>query len=98
MRIAVLPIGYSDGYDRKLSNASRVLVRGQFAAVIGRIAMNMTMVDVSDVAAENDDEVVLIGSQGNATISVEEVAGRCGTISYEFLSRLNPLLPRVVKN
>jgi alanine racemase len=96
MRVAVLPIGYYDGYDRKLSNSARVLVRGQFAPVIGRIAMNMTMIDVTDIEAQNDDEVVLIGHQGKHEIRVEELAEKCGTIAYEFLSRINPLLPRVV--
>jgi alanine racemase len=96
MRVAVLPIGYYDGYDRKLSNSARVLVRGQFAPVIGRIAMNMTMIDVTDIDSQNDDEVVLIGHQGSHDIRVEELAEKCGTIAYEFLSRINPLLPRVV--
>ncbi len=95
MRVAVLPIGYYDGYDRKLSNSARVLVRGHFAPVIGRIAMNMTMIDVSDVPADNDDEVVLIGQQANHEIRVEELAEKSGTIPYEFLARINPLLPRV---
>src|SRR5215475_7452548 len=96
MHVAVLPIGYYDGYDRKLSNSARVLVRGQFAPVIGRIAMNMTMIDVTDIEAQNDDEVVLIGHQGKHEIRVEELAEKCGTIAYEFLSRINPLLPRVL--
>jgi alanine racemase len=97
MRVAVLPLGYYDGYDRKLSNSARVLIRGQFASVIGRIAMNMTMIDVTDTPAENDDEVVLIGRQGEHEIRVEELAERCGTIPYEFLARINPLTPRVIK-
>ena len=96
MRIAVLPIGYYDGYDRKLSNSGRVLVRGQFAPVIGRIAMNMTMIDVTDVAAGNDDEVVLIGRQGSNELRVEELAEKCGTIAYEFLARISPLLQRKI--
>ncbi len=96
MRVAVLPLGYYDGYDRKLSNSARVLVRGQFASVIGRIAMNMTMIDVTDIQAENDDEVVLIGHQGDHDIRVEELAERCGTIPYEFLARINPLIPKVI--
>ena len=95
LRIGILPIGYYDGYDRKLSNCARVLVRGQFAPVIGRIAMNMTMIDVTDIGAHDDDEVVLIGKQGGNEIRAEEMAEKCGTIAYEMLSRINPLLPRV---
>jgi alanine racemase len=96
MRLAVLPIGYYDGYDRKLSNSGRVLVGGHHAPVIGRIAMNMTMVDVTDIPAHDDDEVVLIGRQGERKVSAEELAEKSGTIAYEFLARINPLLPRIV--
>jgi alanine racemase len=95
LRIGILPIGYYDGYDRKLSNCARVLVRGQYAPVIGRIAMNMTMIDLTDIGAYNDDEVVLIGKQGGHEIRAEEIAEKCGSIAYEMLSRINPLLPRV---
>src|SRR5262245_27476672 len=94
MRLVVLPIGYYDGYDRKLSNAGRALINGQFAPVVGRVAMNMTMLDVTDVGAELDDEVVLIGRQANAEIRVEELAEKIGTISYEVIARINPLIPR----
>jgi len=97
MRVGVLPIGYYDGYDRQLSNAGRVLVRSQFAPVVGRIAMNMTMIDVTDIPAENDDEVVLIGRQGGQEIRAEELSEKSGTIAYEFLSRINPLISRVIK-
>ena len=96
MRTAVLPVGYYDGFDRKLSNSARVLVRGSFAPVIGRVAMNMTMIDVTDIAAENDDEVVLIGRQRNQEIRAEELAEKAGTIAYELLARLNPLTPRIL--
>ena len=95
MQAAVLPVGYYDGYDRKLSNVGRALVRGQPVPVIGRIAMNMTMLDVTDVDAHPDDEVVLIGRQGASEIRVEELAEKTGTISYEVLARINPRLPRV---
>jgi alanine racemase len=94
MKLVVLPIGYYDGYDRKLSNSGRALIHGQTANVVGRIAMNMTMLDVTDVGAELDDEVVLIGRQGNAEIRVEELAEKIGTIPYEVLARINPLIPR----
>jgi len=96
MRLVVLPIGYYDGYDRKLSNSGRALIHGQPAAIIGRVAMNMTMLDVTDIGAQLDDEVVLIGRQGNSEIRVEELAEKIGTISYEVLARLNPLIPRVL--
>jgi alanine racemase len=95
MQVAVLPIGYYDGYDRKLSNCGRVLIRGRAVPVIGRVAMNMTMVDVTDVSAQPDDEVVLLGRQGSAEIRAEELAEKIGTIAYEVVSRINPRIPRV---
>jgi len=96
MRLVVLPIGYYDGYDRKLSNSGRALIHGQPAPVVGRVAMNMTMLDVTDVGAELDEEVVLIGRQGDAEIRVEDLAEKIGTISYEVVARINPLIGRVV--
>jgi alanine racemase len=98
MKLVVLPIGYYDGYDRKLSNSGRALIHGQPASVVGRVAMNMTMLDVTDIGAELDDEVVLAGRQGNAEIRVEELAEKIGTIPYEVVARINPLIPRVVVN
>ncbi len=95
MKLVVLPIGYYDGYDRKLSNSGRALIHGQPASVVGRIAMNMTMLDVTDIGAQPDDEVVLIGRQGNAEIRVEELAEKIGSIAYEVVARINPLIPRV---
>src|SRR5207247_5946778 len=86
MKLVVLPIGYYDGYDRKLSNAGRALIHGQPAPVVGRIAMNMTMLDVTDIGAELDDEVVLIGRQGDAEIRVEELAEKIGSIPYEVVA------------
>ena len=96
MKLVVLPIGYYDGYDRKLSNSGRALIHGQPASVIGRVAMNMTMLDVTDIGAQLDDEVVLIGRQGNSEIRVEELAEKIGTIAYEVLAKINPLIPRLV--
>lgn len=94
MKLVVLPIGYYDGYDRKLSNSGRALIHGQPASVVGRVAMNMTMLDVTDIGAQIDDEVVLIGRQGNAEIRLEEMAEKIGTIAYEVAARINPLIPR----
>jgi alanine racemase len=96
MKIAVLPIGYFDGYDRKLSNCGRALAGGRAVPVVGRVMMNMTALDVTDVDVKEDDEVVLIGRQGKAEIRVEEVAEKSGTIAYEVVSRINPGIPRVV--
>lgn len=96
-KIAIVPQGYSDGYDRRLSNIGAVLIGGVRCPVLGRVAMNMFAVDVSSV--ENPrvgDEVVLIGTQGGESISAEKIATEIETISYEVLARLNPLIPREV--
>ena len=96
MDLAIVPVGYYDGYDRKLSNSGRALVLGQYVPVVGRVAMNMLMLDVTDCSASADDEVVLLGRQGKAEIRVEELAEKIGSIPYEVVSRINPLLPRCV--
>jgi len=95
MKVAVLPIGYYDGYDRKLSNGGRVLIHGHAVPVIGRVAMNMTMLDVTDVPCQPDDEVVLLGRQGKAEIRAEDLAEKIGTIAYEVVARINPRIPRI---
>lgn len=93
--IAVLPIGYWDGYDRRLSGIGVVLVRGRRAKILGRICMNMMVVDVTDVPdVELGDEVVLVGKQGKEQISAEDIASKFGSIQYELLSRINPLIER----
>ena len=96
MRVAVIPVGYYEGLDRKLSNSGRALVRGQPAPMVGRVAMNMVVLDVTATGASVGDEVVLIGRQGEAEIPVEELAEKSGTIAYEVLARIHPFLPRVV--
>jgi alanine racemase len=96
-KIAVLPVGYYEGYDRGLSGLAHVLVRGTRAPVRGRVCMNMCMVDVTDIpAAELEDEVVLLGRQGDERITAEQLAAWRGTIAYEIVSRIHPGLPRVV--
>ena len=83
-RIATIPVGYDDGYSRLLSNRGQVLVGGLRVPVVGRVSMNMITVDVSHVPdVREDDEVVLLGTQGDARISAEEIGDLCGTISYE---------------
>jgi alanine racemase len=96
-RVAVLPVGYADGYDRALGNTAHVLVHGKRAAVIGRVCMNLTMVDVTDIPqAALEDEVVLLGASGEERISAETMATWAGTINYEIVSRISPLLERRV--
>jgi len=95
-RIATLPVGYNDGYPFMLSNKARVIVRGCRAPVIGGITMDYTMVDVTDVRdASVGDEVVLIGSDGNASISAVELANLTGTIPYEITCMLGKRVRRV---
>lgn len=96
-QLAVLPVGYAEGYPRALSNRASVLVRGRRAPVLGRVCMNITMVDVTDIPqAEEGDIVTLIGSDGEERVSAEELAELSGTINYEILARLSPQLPRLL--
>jgi alanine racemase len=96
-RIAVLPVGYHEGFDRGLSGVAHVLVGGRRAPIRGRVCMNMCMADVTDIpGVAVEDEVVLLGSQGDERVSAEQLAGWCGTISYEIVSRIHPSLPRLV--
>lgn len=95
--LAVLPIGYYDGYDRSLSNSSYVLVRGNRAPLRGRIAMDFIMVDITDIpGVELEDEVVLIGQDGDEVITADSLASLVGTINYEIVTRINPRIPRIV--
>ena len=96
MQVAVIPVGYYDGLDGRLSNSGRALVRGQPAPMVGRVAMNMVVLDVTATGASVGDEVVLIGKQDEAEIAVEELAEKTGTIPYEVLARINPFLPRII--
>jgi alanine racemase len=96
-RLAVLPVGYADGYDRALGNTAHVLVAGKRAAVIGRVMMNMCAADVTDIPqARLEDEVVLLGGSGEERISAETLATWAGTINYEVVTRISPLLERRV--
>lgn len=98
-RIATIPVGYDDGYSRLLSNKGQVLVRGQRAPLVGRVSMNMITVDVSNIpSAAEDDEVVLMGDQGSERISADEIAGWCGTISYEVFCSIGRNHDRVFIN
>ena len=94
--IATLPVGYGDGLNRRLSNNMDVLVRGQRAPQVGTICMDLTLIDVTEVPdVQLGDEVVLFGQQGTEIITVDEMAERCGTISYEILCNVGKRVPRV---
>jgi alanine racemase len=95
MRLAVLPVGYYDGYDRRLSGRGVVLVRGRRAPVVGRVCMNMTMIDITDLPDVGLGEtVVLIGRGGGDSVTADDLAALCGTINYEVVARLGRHIPR----
>jgi alanine racemase len=96
--IATLPIGYADGYSRHLSNQGQVLIRGKRAPVIGKVCMDFTMVDVTEIPNVSvGDEVILIGRQGKEQITVGEIAEKINSISYEVLCLIGKRVPRVYK-
>lgn len=93
--IAVLPVGYANGYDRLLSNCGHVLIKGMRAPIRGRVCMNLTMVDVTDIPGVSlEDEVVLLGRQGEEQITAEQMASWAQTINYEIVTRADPHAPR----
>ena len=95
-RIAVVPVGYADGYRRELSNKGEALVRGKRAGVAGKVCMDMTMLDVTGIkGAQNGDEVYLFGGEGANAISIDEFALAVGTIPYEIMCGISQRVPRV---
>jgi alanine racemase len=103
-RIAVLPVGYADGYPRLLSNRARVIVRGEYAPVVGRVSMDLTIVDVSHIReVAVGDEVILIGKSvgkdadkgGGKSVDAVELARLCESVPYEILCGLSQRVPRV---
>jgi alanine racemase len=94
--IATLPIGYDDGYPRALSNRGQVIVRGKFAPVVGRVSMDLTLVDVTDVGGVSlNDQVTLLGNEGRLAVTAEDIAELAGTISYEIACGISNRVPRV---
>ena len=94
-KIATIPLGYADGYSRKLSNIGRCIVGGDYAPIVGRICMDQLMIDVSGIDVDIDDEVVFIGKSGDKEISVEEIGGLIDEIPVPVLCMLTKRLPRV---
>ena len=95
-KIATIPIGYADGYNRRLTNQGFMLVNGVRAPIVGRVCMDLTMLDVGHIPKVNiEDEVVMIGQQGNESITADEIASLLGTINYEITSAITARVPRV---
>ncbi len=96
-RLALLPVGYADGYNRLLSNRGQVLVRGQKAPIAGRVSMDQTVVDVTEIPGVGiGEEVVLLGSQGEHSIDAWDMADLGETIPWEVLCAISPRVPRVI--
>ncbi len=96
--IATIPVGYADGYNRKLSNQGEVLINGKRAPVAGRVCMDTIMVDVTDIPdVTYKSEVVLIGRQGKEQITADDIAGKIGTIPYEVLTSIGQRVKRVYR-
>ncbi len=95
MKVATIPVGYADGMKRGLSNKGRVLIRGRYANILGRVCMDQFMVDVSDIPyVSAGDEVTIFGRDGGREIPVEEVAGQCHSFNYEFVCGITARVPR----
>lgn len=95
MEIATIPVGYADGYPRLLSNKGRVIINGQYAPIIGRVCMDQFMVDVTGMNVKRGDTVILMGSDGENTVSAEEIGETSGRFNYELICDINKRVPRV---
>jgi alanine racemase len=94
--IASLPVGYNDGYRRSLSNKAKVIVKNSYANVVGRISMDWTLIDVTDIPdVKVGDKVTLIGENNGLKVTAEELATICDTISYEITCGISPRVPRI---
>lgn len=97
-KVAILPVGYAEGYDRRLSNSGEVLLNGRRARVLGRICMNLTVVDVTDIeGVEQGAVATLLGEDGQGRITAEEWAAKIGTIQYEVVTRIPMMIPRIYR-
>lgn len=96
MKIATIPIGYADGYTRRLSgNGARMIIKGAYVPVIGTICMDMCMVDVTGLDVKAGDAVTVIGKEGDKAVTVDEIAAKSGTINYEITCDISKRVPRV---
>jgi alanine racemase len=96
--VATIPIGYDDGYMRALSNRGHAIIRGVFATVIGRISMDLTLIDVTNVpGVQVDDDVILMGREEELAVTAEDLARTAGTLSYEVTCGISERVPRVYR-
>ena len=94
--VATVPVGYADGYRRSLSGKFYVLIHGKRAPILGRVCMDQMMVDVTDIpGVQAGDTVTLIGTDGDETISMEDIAAAAGSFNYEFACGISRRVPRV---
>ncbi|HET9672392.1 MAG TPA: alanine racemase C-terminal domain-containing protein, partial [Actinomycetota bacterium] len=92
--IATVPVGYADGYARQLTEGGEVLLGGRRCRVAGTVTMDQLLVDCGEQGAEPGDEVVLLGAQGDGSITAEELARRLGTVGHEVIARIGDRVPR----
>ena len=97
VRAVTVPVGYGDGYFRSMSHKAEVIIRGNKYPVIGTISMDQIIVNINGDSAYNGDEVILLGSDGNKSITAEDLAEWAGTIPYEILTNINTRVPRIYK-
>jgi alanine racemase len=96
-RLAIIPVGYYDGYDRSLSNSAYVLIKGKRAQVRGRVCMDFIMADITDIPeVDLEDRVTLLGTEGKEKITADQLASLASTINYEIITRINPFIPRLI--
>lgn len=94
--VATVPVGYADGYPRCLSNIGRVIVNGHYANIIGRVCMDQFMIDITDIPdVQVEDEVTLVGTDGNAVLTMEEISNNAHSFNYELPCRIARRVPRV---
>jgi alanine racemase len=94
--VATIPVGYDDGYKRALSNRGHAIIRGVYATVIGRISMDLTLIDVTSVpGVQIDDELILMGRSGGLSVSAEDIARTAGSLSYEVTCGVSERVPRI---
>ncbi len=98
VRAVTIPVGYGDGYFRKLSNRGEVLLNGNRYPVIGAVSMDQIVVNIENDSAFNSDEVILLGSDGKNSITCQEMAEWAETIPYEILTNINTRVPRLYKD